>query len=214
MCSWREMIECLSRKYWTFLLQKIFARFNCEEHFLMEKAEENNQKRWREDYFSSVCWRCSTFSVCLSMLNRMKSWMELVKVASEQESLSKPLAPLISSVTISVNMCVLGTLEGELIEGSSVDDGGIEWNDRGVELWRLNAEEGSRLSTGWCSSFFSVVGTRSVHFGTDVSICLNEEKRIEGMGKEKSHSIISLSRFAMLSWSSSSIFGLDFNRLP
>ncbi len=70
----------------------------------------------------------------------MKLCIELVKLINEHDNLSKPLAPLINSLTISVNICVFETLCGELIDCSSVDDEGIEWNDNGVDVWRFNSE--------------------------------------------------------------------------
>ncbi len=70
----------------------------------------------------------------------MKLWIELVKLINEHDNLSKPFAPLINSLTISVNICVLETLCGELIDWSSIDpDDGIEWNDNGVDVWRFNS---------------------------------------------------------------------------
>lgn len=135
-------IECLFRKYWIFLVQNIFARFNCDEHFLNIKLNHYCLFYVVKIYFSKSLWRFSTCSFCFSTVSRIKFCIEFVKLVNEYDNLSKPFAPLINSLTISVNIWFLDRNNwffGETIEWSSTVDDTIEQNDTGDDACCLNS---------------------------------------------------------------------------
>ena len=65
-----------------------------------------------------------------------------MKTVGEDDNLSKPLAPLINSLTISVEIFVLELLSFEdVVDWSSLIDEGTEWKDKGVDVCRLKSTD-------------------------------------------------------------------------
>ena len=125
------------------------ARLSCEGHFLHRRwrwRSSNSSSGSVRSYFSTCRSRSRTNCVCLSDEDRTKLWIELVKATGVHDNLSKPLAPLINSLTISAKIVVLEIESGdESADCSSGVDGAMEWNDNGVDVCRCSSASNGEI---------------------------------------------------------------------